>query len=407
MTRLLALLALTLGAMPSLALADETAPDDTAIASDAQPASEAEAGAEEIASPPSPEASVPAAAPDVAPAAPQPPQNDANPTRVKLGWAGLDIRDGKDRFGFELHGLMQGRVNWADPPDAEPSANAQLFRARLLLKLFAWDRRIMLFFQPEFVGGTRVLDARVDVTPVKGLTFAFGQMIVPFTRAWNTPLPLVEAPERSQLNTVLAPGRRFGGYVYGQPLDGEVELWAGAFEPDDPWVGARGDVHAPMAVARVQVNPLGKLPANELVASDGEAETRIGIGVAGLVSNGVDAAGVTRNEVTATADLGLQSHGFTTYGEGSYRWSDGGTQMWGASALVGHFILPKRLNLMGRFTAIDGSLGDSVGPRMTIEPMLGGYFAGPHLFAILRYSAAVGGGQSIGHGLTVHTQLMF
>jgi hypothetical protein len=334
-------------------------------------------------------------------------QEEEPPARVKIGWNGLSVRDAADNFGLELHLLLQARGTLTVSEADGLTADAALYRARPQVRFLAWQRRLVIMFQPELTGTPRVLDARLDLTPVPELTIAGGQLVVPFTRAWNTPLPLVEAPERSLNNAVFAPGRRFGAYLHGAPFDRRLEVWAGAFEPDDP-SALRPELHAPMGLVRVQVNPLGELPHTELPSLAGPAPTRVGLGLAGLIAPIPDPdGGDDLLQITGTTDLGLQAKGFTLYGEGFVRWTEGGTLGWGAGATIGQFLVPRHLNLFGRVTAIDPDASDAIAARLTLEPALGGYIVGAHLLVDLRYAASLGGGEALAHAVTLHTQVMF
>ena len=73
-----------------------------------------------------------------------------------------------------------------------------------------------MLLQTELVDEVRLLDARVDVSLGDWVTMALGQHIIPVSRAWNTPLPLVQMPERSWSNDVFTPGRSFGATTEGR-----------------------------------------------------------------------------------------------------------------------------------------------------------------------------------------------
>lgn len=348
----------------------------------------------------------PAPAPDAAPA-PAAEPTPHPPAKVTIGWNGLHVHDATERFGLELHLMVQARGSVAIDGEGPPAADLALLRARPMLRFFAWNRRLVATFQPELVGGARVLDARVDVTLVPGFELTGGQFIVPFTRGWASPLPLVSTAERSLNNAVFAPGRRAGAMVHGLPLDGKVELWAGGFDPDDP-TNPRPGVHAPLSLARVQVNPLGRAPATELPSLDGPAPTRVSVGVAALAEPVIDPDGAPDLlRVTSTVDASVQARGFTSYAEGFLRWTAEQPLGWGASWTVGQFLVPRRLQLLGRLTAIDTEVGDEVDARLTVEPMLGVYLHGAHARIDLRYAVSQGADLPIGHLLAVQTQLMF
>ncbi len=339
------------------------------------------------------------------PAAQSPPTAPARPT---LGWNGLHVADAQGRFGLKFHMLLQARGSVVVPSQGEVSSAAGAFRARPFVRFHAWQRRLSISLQTELVGQARLLDARVDITPVPGLRIAGGQLIVPFTRAWNTPLPLVQAPERSLNNSVLAPGRRFGAYVHGKPAAGLVELWLGGFAPGAPADTPEEGVRAPMGLARLQINPLGELPATETPSLAGPAPTRLGLGLAALASPvAPEGGGRDRLQVTSTADFGFQARGFTAYGEGFLQWTQDAPVGWGASGSLAQFLVPRHLALIARGTAIDLDVGDGAGARVTLEPALGGYIVGNHLVIELRYAAAIGGEQAAAHAVTVHTQAFF
>ncbi len=326
---------------------------------------------------------------------------------VNADWSGLSIRREDNRFSFETHMLLQARGTVAIPDGGDATGRAHLFRARPLFRLHLWDDTVVATVQTEWVGTPRLLDARLDIRPTDWLTVSGGQLIVPFSRAWNTPLPFVQAPERSINNDLFAPGRRFGAFAHMRPVGGYLDIWAGAFSNEVPGQPNIEGVHAPTGLVRVQVNPLGEAPsATELPSLADPAPTRLGIGAATLVSPVIGADDGSW-QATTTADVGFQTHGFTAYGEGFYRASNVLANGWAAGGQVGQFVVPKHLNLFTRFSAFDDDTDDELDTRFLAEVGAGGYIHGPNLVVIARYGREFGGGVDGAHDLTLHTQVFF
>ncbi len=258
----------------------------------------------------------------------------------------------------EAHGLFVGQVVTHAAPDADVMAQAMVRRARALGIVHLWKPGDVLFAQVEFAGRPQLLDARADVAVVDGFRLAVGQQIVPVSRSWNTPLPVVAFGERSTVNNRFTPGRRIGGFAMADPTGG-LRVWAGAFDTANP-NPAEDEVvqHRPMAIARIQLDSAGAQPYTDIPSMVDDPTAGVSVG-AGAVVEGADAtvapnhAGV---KTTATVDLGVHAAGFAAMAEGYVQQPVGDELHWGSAVQVGQFVVPERVNLLARVVVDDGAV---------------------------------------------------
>lgn len=330
-----------------------------------------------------------------------------------VGWDGLKVRAVDDAFGAEIHLLLQARGQLQQTPGPEiadaPSTDmltggVQIWKARPMLVFTALKGRLRAMFQAEFAGTARVLDARLDVKATRHLSFGGGLVVVPFSRAWLVPLPVMQVPERSLANDRFTPSRRVGAYLTAAPASGVVRVWAGAFDPvtTDPFAAP---AHAPLGMVRLQVNPLGETAPHEAPSVAGPAPAKVQVGVGALAQPVVEATEPDPVQLTTTLDAGVQVAGFSLHGEAFAEWRSDAAWAVGGGAQVGQFVVPRHLSFAARVTAIDEDPTDPVGVQVWPEAVLGGYVHGTHVALMARYRAGVQDGALVEHVGTLQTQL--
>ena len=321
------------------------------------------------------------------------------PAEATMGWDGLRVKTADGFFDAQFHLMMQARANLAQAGNADPILGFELLRPRPLLVLGVAQHRVWATMQAELVGTATVIDARVDGEVVDGVVLGAGKMIVPFSRGWNTVLPVLQTPDRTLNQGVFAPGRRVGGYAQLGTADEVFRSWVGVYDPRVPGAEA-ATLQPPLGMVRVQLDPLGAMPFNEVAAATEAPELRFSVGAAALAEPVRDGSGDL--SLTTTVDAGLHAGGFTAFAEGFLRTVTDRDLTWGTSAQVGYFVVPRHLDLVARFTAIDSD-GDG---EATLWPELvvGGYIVQHHAVVQLRYRAQLDLGELSGHLVTLQTQ---
>ena len=311
--------------------------------------------------------------------------------RTTGGWSGLRVERLDGASSLSMHVMMRARAELAAEGDGPWGSSTRLANARTQV-LFRHGP-VSMMFQPELAGTPRMIDARVDLRLSDVADIGGGLMIVPFTRSWLTPLPLVASIERAPTNGVFAPGpRRLGGTLEVHDPDRKVQVWAGLFDPTPIGEEAPG-VPPPGALLRVQANPLGSAVTNEIAAASGPAERAVSVGAGAWFAD---------DTLTGVLDVGVQGGGFTLVGEGFLRSDEDG----GASLQVGQMVVPRHLMIGARGSRIvDGTVdGDT---RWVGEAFLVGLAEGGHLLAQLRGQVVAPDDGPATTTITLNTQARF
>ena len=323
------------------------------------------------------------------------PDEDAKPT-ILLDDTGLEIQsaDGHRALDFRLMAQLLATLTktGTDPAAAE----AIVKRARTQFRYADRQHEFALMVQLE-VGESAsrpLLDARLDWWGHDHVELGLGYMIVPYSRAWNTPIPTVVAGERSVVSNQLAPGRRTGGYARLHSGDRKVEGWLGVYDP-----GAASAPFMPLLMARVQVNPQGALPLDESTIIGGGAELKTGFGAAARIEKDVDGNTVTGALVDGT----LQSGAFRVDADGALLDTADGTTL-ATSAQAAVAVIPDLVTLGARGSRVDEPTD---GDRWIAEGFVNAYAIGPHLMVQVRYTGTFADEAPDSHQVALHTQAWF
>lgn len=223
-------------------------------------------------------------------------------------------RDGY-RLSVNLFGQVQGAAwvgekalieNW-DPATTE---GFRLRRARIGFhgtahKWLGLNLVVDMFEQEG--GGNTISTAAIVAYPLPELNIVAGTAPLPFSRGSMTSSSTLQMIERPVSVTQLSPPSQLGAAFMGGIADGVLEYAVGAYNGGTGYV--KGDVGKGLLyAARLQVSPLGPMPAEE---SDlWGSPLRVSLGCAGYFSN--DSSIET---TAASADIRIKWHGFSLLGE--------------------------------------------------------------------------------------------
>lgn len=277
----------------------------------------------------------------------------ARTVKVDAGLDGVSVERGDGAFGIKLDALVRVRHVGSFGADAPSRSEFSVPMARPALHAHLWGDRARVFLQAELAGEARLLDAKLTLKLVDGLWLETGQMMVPFTRAFLTPVPKVQLPDFGLVNDAFRVGRDIGVALHGEPRRGLLELTFGVYS-GDPFKLAERPNPSPMVLARVVVNPLGRVDYSQTSSLDGDRPLRVALGanaythVATAPAEGDGPEGLERL-VTAGGDLALEGWRANLLVEGFWRraWARAPIvetrDSWGVYAQPGVFVWARHL----------------------------------------------------------------
>ena len=294
------------------------------------------------------------------------------PAQLEAAWSGLALVD-PEGGKLQAHLLLQSEILETGPSGQNPTWSSGLHRARPLVHAESADGALQATLQMELAGDAHLLDARVDWRVAPQLTVGGGQLIVPFTRAWNTPLARLALGERSVANNSFAPGRRMGTQLRLDDPSGHFHATAGLYT--NAGVEAVHALLAPTTLLRLDYTPAGVLPASELAGMGVPQATGVALGLA-VLEEYVGEIGA--QSTSLTADVVAQRRG-TQGAAAVYGRTQGSAQGWGVSAQITQVLAGEHLALVLRGSAVDLDRADKVEPELVLEPAVSLHAHNGHL----------------------------
>jgi hypothetical protein len=334
--------------------------------------------------------------------APRAPTDSKFVSGVKSGYRlgrgfGWESSDGN--YFLNIGGRIQTLFTYIDR-DAEATkisdeSEFRLRRARLYFRGHAYDPKLQYTFELDTApGNVELLNMEVVYALMPEANLMIGQFKPPQSRQELTSSGSQQLIDRSLANDFFNVGRDRGMQLYGTLLEYLFEYRAGVFNGNG--LNSRQTSTDFMYAARVAVNPFGPFPYDEpdfagtpkLLASLGASTQYNQVGKKDLsrINNDNDAleflvpnsfrtrmsgmpAKPDINNIdvwTSTADLAMKFMGVAFLGEGYYAdvnsplRHDFGSKIlnstyhaWGYNLQAGYFIVPKRLEMVARYSVID------------------------------------------------------
>ena len=333
-------------------------------------------------------------------------------------WSVWDFDGGA--FRVDLFGGFQGLYQM-DAPDGDTNELVQgdtyiaaelgetsLFRirrARLGIQGHVWTPELQYHIQTELAGASASLKrAYLNWRAVgSALQVEAGKFKPPFSRQQLTSYTRQQAVDRSVASDEFARGEDDGLMVWGTPLEGTVEYYAGVWNGEGSNRNAQQDGDN-MFGGRLVWMPLGRVPyhASALVPTDGP---RVAIGAAALLNGGwlFDVNGVGGIQAptetciagACTTDPGDDASVLQLAGELALMWSvfsasgeyfrrtvapeaEAAAELdaTGWYAQAGAFVVPQRLEVGGRYSELDRDDSSSAGSIREITPFASWYIHG-------------------------------
>ena len=333
------------------------------------------------------------------------PSSPKNQIEVHASLAdGLGLRREDKLFSVDAGILTQMRYTATlhDGKVADDGFNVLMVRPTLRVK--ALRDTVRLFVQPELGTPTpRLLDYELTWQPVPQMGLRVGQFLTPMSRAFLTPVPLLQFTDFNRVNAKFRADRDTGAMIFGATKNGKMDYWLGGFNGNGIDKGGNDDTTM-MGIARLAVNPVRPMPYDETPSLKGKVPFGIAIAVNGIADRAhptkmvTDPTTGTQSTVNLPAEMRLTGGGdiaiayksFTFLAEGFTKMvdPDGGqrTFSYGAYAQAGIFPIPKRLEIAFRGGFIDPNRSKDKDTESNFEGLVTGYFVGNHLKLGARYT---------------------
>ena len=404
----------------SAAGSEDPAAQPAATASPTAPAAPDSAAPTLSTAPPAPDSAAPPAPPAPPPAAPPAAPTPSQPSFFASVDRGIGVTAG-DAFSAELHFFTQIRLEEVIS-DSVHVPEFRIVMARPVLRGKLIRPWISYFVQPELAGKTpALLDAELTIAPHAAFGIKVGQFLTPFSREFLVPPFRLLFPDFSPSNIYFRDNRDIGAMLFGMPLGGHLEYYAGVFNGNG--INQTPGGSRIMGIARLAANLRGKPVYTETPEFD-DTETQLAFGI--NVTAGrhdlplpATAPASTVAEIapyaTLGADLTFHKGACTAQAEGYAKWQQlsGDVTQWSAGGYLhgGCFVYQRTLQLAARADVIDASINTHAGLRAQGEAMFAYYVYGNHLKFQLRYAYGNVRGQdlsveaSTSHTVTLQGQL--
>jgi hypothetical protein len=317
---------------------------------------------------------------------------------------GLGLRRTDKLFSADLGILTQMRFDTTVHEGKILNNGFNVLMVRPTLRLKALSDKVRLFVQPELGTPTpKLLDYELTWQPIPELGLRVGQFLTPMSRAFLTPVPLLQFNDFHRVNDKFRIGRDTGAMLFGATKNGKFDYWLGAFNGNGIDKGGNDDTTM-MGIARIAVNPARAMPYDETPSLKGPVPFGLAIAVNGaadrahptkMVTDTTTGAQTTvqlpaETRLTGGGDIAIAYKTFTFLGEAFTKLvePDGGQRSfsYGVYAQAGIFPIPKRLEIAVRGGFLDPNMGKPTDTESNVEGLITGYFVGNHLKVGARYS---------------------
>ncbi|MCF6149463.1 MAG: porin [Candidatus Kuenenia sp.] len=280
----------------------------------------------------------------------------------------LSIRTPDGRYSLNIGSRLQMQYQYKDKDDdfgESDTQNIDVRRARLNFGGNIYSKDLHYFVEidgDKFDVGVR--DFYVYWTPFDELNTKIGYFKVPFNRQRVSSSSSLLLQDRSIASEFFDQDRDYGVDLYGKPFDGHMEyhvaMFQGAGEDQADWFqGDENFDNELMFVLHARYNPFGEYnyyDETDLAYSD-TLKATIGASVA-FNGKRKDVKEEDYDNITGTIDCGLVYKGISWNNEYYFMSRDlesGGESLEseGFHTQLGYFILPKKLELAGRYAMID------------------------------------------------------
>lgn len=305
---------------------------------------------------------------------------------------GFYLKSLDNKFSLKTSGLFQFRYTYEDFDEGhQDESSFQVHRGRLKFagNAFNPDLKYMLQLETRSNGvkdgskAVEMLDFFADFTRYEKFKFRVGQWKVPFNTQFLTSAAKLQFVNRSEADGEFRLGRQLGAMMYGEALDNKVEyflgLWNGNLRNEK-----RNDNNEHLWIARVALHPFDHYYGHpgedehtghskhyghyEDLEGDFEYSNEASLLIAGAVAfdskdefeADFDEGTVSTDEVDITSvvgEIGFKYKGFSFLNEYYWRKTTGLLKENlldnGFFTQAGYFLIPKKLEVAGRYSIVD------------------------------------------------------
>lgn len=315
------------------------------------------------------------------------------------------------RFTLKIGAQIQVRYTASNAGKASEQSAFKIQEVRPQIRASIGKPWITVFIQPELANVPQLLDLELTVQPRPDIGFKVGQFLTPFSRTFYTPVPKLLFQDFSIANNAFRSDRQTGAMVFGTPLSGHLEYYAGAFNGNR--INQNGnDDDKMLFIGRVAANPLGAMAYDETAALTGPQPFHFGLGLNGFwgkippvapttpafpIPVGTDpvlaSAPDPARSTTATLGADIAVHFWLATLQAEYYWrtlepGSGGPAHRGQGGYVhaSSFLYFPYLEAAVRVSYVDLDKRVSRDQSLTYEGALNVYGLGNHLKLNLRYT---------------------
>ena len=333
----------------------------------------------------------------------------SRPLDYKLG-KGFTFTSPDEKFQLSLGARLQTRYTFTDNDTSQDSSEIRVRRMKLFLNGYAYSKDLTYKLQVNFAESSTasVLEDAWLNYRLMGHNEAqlfFGQDKVPFARQELTSSGAQQFVDRSNATDTFKPAREPGLMLHGKIMDGLVNYNAGAFNGAGQTAtrASNGATNHNSFAARVTCNPLGDMPYSE-ADLDHSAKPLVSVGAdyyfntlkkttaatfettnkLNYAANFLNPAKFNASEKVDidlySADIAFKWLGASLQAEYFLAQADG--QVSGATqrghgfyAQAGYFVIPKHLELAGRYSYVDVDRDVSNNLRTEVSGAVSYYFS--------------------------------
>jgi hypothetical protein len=264
----------------------------------------------------------------------------------------LDFADAG--FTAKINTQLQTRYTYTDNDGASNDSEFDVNRARLIVSGTALHEEFSYRMQVDFASGTVLRDAYLQWNACDGASVRMGRYKTAISRQFNNSSSKLQFADRSIVSGYYDLGRQEGAKVMGSLMDDKVMLSLGITDGTDTGVAETDHLYE----AAVRVDIMGGMNAYEEGDVNGTEGVALNWGAAVALEDLADGS----DDTTVSTDFNLKSGGASLHVEGFYRDEEtADSDSISFLAQVGYFVMPKKLEVAGRYGRVDCDNGRASG----------------------------------------------
>jgi phosphate-selective porin len=264
----------------------------------------------------------------------------------------LDFAD--TGFTAKINTQLQTRYTFTDNDGGSNDSEFSVRRARLMVSGTALHEEFSYRLQMDFAGTSTLKDAYLQWNACDNTSVRMGRYKTAISRQYNNTSAKLQFAERSIASEYYDHGRQEGVKAMMGFMDDKIMLSLGVADGTDTGVAETDHLYE----GAVRVDIMGGMDAYEEGDINGTEGVALNWGAAVANEHLAD----TSDDVTVSSDINLKSGGASVHAELFYKdeeTADSDTLSFYGQ--VGYFVMPKKLEVAGRYARIDCDNGRASG----------------------------------------------